>query len=214
MGTTRLLLYNEALRLLGERKLTALTETGKSRRVLDDIWDNGWVDRVLASGLWQCAMRSVELASDPDVDPAFGFAYGFSKPSDLIRIASVASDEYFYQPVRYYTDEGQYWYADIDPVWVKYVSNDSSFGGDLALWDDAVVEFAALYGAHAACMAITQSDSKLDALDKRLKRRLAVARGRDGQKEPTGAYGESSWNRARRGYGRGMRMEAGGGRIR
>lgn len=215
MGTTRLLLYNEALRHLGERKLSALTETGKSRRVLDGIWDGGWIDRVLEGADWQFATRAIEFASDPDVEPAFGLTYAFSKPTDFVRTAAVASDEYFHCPLNEYTDEGAYWYADIDPLWIKYVSNDAAFGADLSRWPPSFVEYAALWGAHKACKAITQSDSAREELQKDAKKALLVARGRDGQLEPTKFLPASSWTQARHGWGnRGMRMTATGGRPR
>jgi hypothetical protein len=64
LATTKLSLYNGALRELGSRKLSSLSENRESRRVLDDIWDGGFRDEILESGLWTFAVRSIEIDRD------------------------------------------------------------------------------------------------------------------------------------------------------
>jgi hypothetical protein len=128
VGTTRLQLYNQALRICGERRLASLTENREPRHLLDQVWAEGGVDDVLEQGQWNFAMRAVQIDSDPSVDPAFGLAYGFTKPTDWIRTAGFCSDERFSTPLLEYKDEAGYWYADITPIYVRYVSNDSGFG--------------------------------------------------------------------------------------
>ena len=41
MATTQLSLYKDAITLVGGRRIASLTEERKSRRVLDDAWDEG-----------------------------------------------------------------------------------------------------------------------------------------------------------------------------
>ena len=56
---TKLTLFREAIRLLGERKLDSLTESFEPRRVMDDIYDGGGVRSCLEMGQWKFATRSV-----------------------------------------------------------------------------------------------------------------------------------------------------------
>jgi hypothetical protein len=82
-------------------------------------WTTAWSR---GSGTSPCAR--CRSTTTPNVDPAFGLAYGFTKPSDWIRTAGVCSDERFATPLIQYKDEAGYWYADITPIYVRYVSND------------------------------------------------------------------------------------------
>jgi hypothetical protein len=41
MSASKLKLYNDALGILGERRLASLTENREPRRVLDEVWDAG-----------------------------------------------------------------------------------------------------------------------------------------------------------------------------
>jgi len=199
MTASRLGLYNGALAILGERKLASLTENREPRRVLDDIWDEGAVGYCLEQGLWNFAMRSVELSADPDVSPQFGYRNAFSKPSDYVRTAAVASDEYFNSPLTQYSDEAGYWWADIDPLYVKFVSNGASYGADFAKWPGTFTLFVEHYLAHRACTRLTQSKTDKEQIKKDMKKALTDARSKDAMNEPASFLPSGSWSAARRG---------------
>src|SRR5260221_1483015 len=88
-------LYNGALRVLGQRKLAALTEESEPRHLLDDVWGEGAVDACLEEGLWNFAIRTARLDYSPSIEPDFGFSRAFDKPTDWIRTAGMAADGYF-----------------------------------------------------------------------------------------------------------------------
>ena len=133
MATTRLKLYNEALiTFLGERALGSLAENREPRRVLDAVWDNGAIDYCLEQGLWNFATRAQQITYSPSVEPPFGYRYAFTKPDDYVRTAAVCSDERFNCPLTQYADEGGFWFADLDTLYVKYVSDDDQYGYDLS----------------------------------------------------------------------------------
>lgn len=204
MTTTKLSLFNGALRELGSRKLASLSENRESRRVLDDIWTGGFVDEVLETGQWTFGMRAIEIASDPSVSVGFGFQYGFSKPDDWKKTCFVCTDEGFNQPCLDYSDENNFWWANVDTLYIKYVSNDSAFGGDLSLWPQAVVTFAECLLARKACKRITQSDADEELLIKKVKKFKVEALSREALAGPTKFAPRGKWASARTG-GRGYR---------
>ena len=69
--TTQLTLYNNALHLIGERKLSSLSENRECRRLLDTVWDRPAIDDCLERGQWNFAIRSVHIDHSPSVEPAF-----------------------------------------------------------------------------------------------------------------------------------------------
>lgn len=162
--TTRLMLYNEALRLCGERKLASLTEAREPRYLLDDVWNNGGVQACLEKGQWNFAARFVKVTYDTEVTPAFGHNRAFSKPTDWVRTMGITSDEFFSMPLIHYTEEGSYWYASIDDIYVKYVSNGNSYGNDLSIWPQAFADFAAAHFAGKIIKKLTGDEKKEDGI--------------------------------------------------
>lgn len=201
MTTSKLSLYNGALRALGERKLSALTEERLPRRVLDDVWDGGAVDACLERGQWNFAMRTVKAEYSPSVEPSFGLRRAFDKPTDWIRTSGLCSDEYFQCPLTQYRDEAGFWYADLDAIYVRYVSNHSSYGNDLSLWPESFVSCVELYLASEVCETITQSESKRKRIEKQLDDQLVKARSKDAMDEPPAFPPQGRWSRARMGRG-------------
>lgn len=208
MATTRLLLYNAAILKLGERQLSSITENREPRRVLDIVWDTGAVDFVLEQGLWNFAMRTVELTYSPSSTPAFGYAKAFDKPTDWIRTAALCRDEYFKAPLNEYSDEAGFLFADLDTIYVKYVSNDVEYGGDLSLWPQSFVKYVAAYLASETARRITHHEGKVEKLEDEAGELLKQARSKDAMNEAAGFLPRGSWSRARRG-GRGGRNDRG-----
>src|SRR3989304_2928798 len=102
---SRLSLYNQALtEHLEERRLVSLTENREARRVMDDVWDGPTIKGCLSAGLWNFAIRSAMYAASPSIEPDFGYRYAFDKPTDWVRTAAVASDEYFKEPLTEFND--------------------------------------------------------------------------------------------------------------
>lgn len=200
-STTRLSLYNQALRLCGERRLASLTEGREPRRLLDDVWNGGIVDECLEAGQWNFAMRTVQIDHDPDVDPAFGLLFAFSKPDDWIRTCAFSSDERFNSPYRDYKDEVAAWYADLDPIYVRYVSNDAAYGADLSLWPQSFAKFVAAALSADIVFKLTGDKERIALVERMLTKRKRDALNKDAMNEATQMPVRGSWVRSR--FGRG-----------
>lgn len=199
MAYSRLALYNEALRICGERKLASLTEARKPRHLLDDVWAAGGVDDVLEEGQWNFAMRAVQLDSDPALEPQFGYSYAFTKPDDWIRTAAVSADERYSVPLERYVDEPDFWYADVTPLYVKYVSNDSLYGGDLSRWPGSFSGYAAAYFASKIVLDLTSDKERVKLVYALLKQERKNALNKDAMNQPPAQPAPTSWVRARGG---------------
>lgn len=196
MGTTKLKIYSGALRLLGERK-TTLTEDRPARRYLDDAWDDGLVDSVLEDGYWSFATRSIQATADPSITPEFGYRYAFRKPDDYIKLAAICTDEYFKHTTSEYSDEGDYWYADVDVLYIQYISNDANYGGDLSRWPESASDLAKAKLADEVKELVTGNDGKYDRIKKALKDAKTNARSKDLMNKPTRFPPAGSWVSAR-----------------
>lgn len=196
---SQLSIYNGALLACGERRIASLVVTDKIRYDLDAVWDANFVNGCLEEGLWNHALRTVMIDADTSYTASFGYAYRFDHPTDMVRLAEICEDEFFNYPLTRYQDETSYWFADITPIYVRYVSNHASYGTNYALWPESFTR----YVEHKLGTRIIKSltDAKVDADDlMALTSRLLVnAKSKDAMKEPAKFLPESSWNRARRG---------------
>lgn len=195
--TTRLELYNAALLICGERFLSSLSEDREPRHLLDHVWDNDGVKHCLEAGQWRFAMRAIRLDYDTAVEPEFGYRRAFAKPTDWCATAGVCSDEFFNVPLTQYIEETGYWFADLDELYVRYVSNDSAFGGDLSLWPARFAEFVATFFASKIILKLTSDEKKRDAIlhprSGLLARARKEAKSLDAMSGPTVFPATGSW---------------------
>jgi hypothetical protein len=208
MGTSRLALYNSALLIMGERAIASLTENVKARRSLDSAWNDNAVKYCLEQGQWQFAMRTERIDYDPDVDVEFGYQFAFNKPDDWVLTSAFCSDENFRSPLSLYHDETDYWYSDTNPIYVRYVSNDATYGGDLSRWPSTFCDYVATYLASKTALDITGSrDIVAEIMRPRmglLDRALLKAKNRAAMTQGAQRPAPGSWVMARAGnHGRG-----------
>ena len=182
--TDRLSLYNDALTICGERHLASLTESREPRRLLDSVWDNQGVNACLERGQWKFAKRTVRLDYDADITTDYGYRRAFSKPTDWVLTSALCSDEYFNSPLLRYSHEAGYWYADIDEIFVKYVSNDEFYGNDLSLWPSTFSDYVAAHFAAKIIFKLTSDESKRESVIKWEKRQLTTAKSKDAMNQP------------------------------
>lgn len=199
MSTTRLELYNDALTSLGERTLASLSEEREPRRLLDVVWDSGAIDYCLERGLWNFATRSQKYEYSPSVEPQWGYRRAFDKPTDFIRTAGLCSDEYFRTPLLAYVDEADYWFADLDVIYVRYVSNDNAYGNNMNKWPKTFERFVSAFLASEIAEKLTKSDRRVAKADAIMDSRLKVARSNDAMNEPTATLPAGRWTAARMG---------------
>lgn len=195
---TKLGLYNAALRLIGERSLTSLTEEVAPRFFLDEIYTPA-LQYCLEQGYWNFAKRTVEASDVPSVEPTFGFSYAFTKPDDWLRTMMISADPRFSFPLQDYEDEQGYWYANVTPIYVAYVALDADYGLDLGKWPMTFTRFVEAHLAAEVCERISQNASKHEELRRMERARLGDARSKDAMNEPSRQPPQGRWARSRAG---------------
>jgi hypothetical protein len=197
MAANKLSLYNSALAAIGERSL-ASGEANDASRALDEAYNrgNGAIRYCLESGLWNFAVRTVQLDNDAAVTPGFGLTNAFTKPDDFVRLVQISLDEYFYTPLNDYEDERGYWYADSTPIYVRYISDDDAYGADLSLWPETFTMWVGMYLATQIAPRL-KADIDMERLEKRAKRALMDAKSKDAMNEPARFAPPGSWVNAR-----------------
>lgn len=208
--TVRLRIYNEVLRLHGDKRLTSINEQTETRRILDDAWEQDPVRYILEKALWKFARRTVSIDASDDITLISGWQYGFYKPEDVARVAAVSDTEVFSDPFLIYQDEGEFWFANVDPIYVTYVSYDADFGYNTELWTKTFEHVVAAYMATKTLRRITKEQLKLGQdIDKYYRKLLLEAKANDAQLGPTRFLPDGRFVRAR-GYGGTRRHRDGG----
>lgn len=179
MATTKLSLYNGALRIIKETKLATLTDDRPERYALDDEYEEA-IEYMLGEGLWNFAIRTGSLEKDTSQSTEFGYANVFTKPSDFIRLHKISANERFSRTLDSYEDEKDYWVADVDPLYISYVSSDANYGGDLSKWTAQFTRAVKFELANRIAGEIASfSEAEMDALDRKTIYHLRNARSKD-----------------------------------
>jgi len=185
MGTTKLEVFNEALLILGQQKLTATTDAVAARYALDDAYAIG-LNYCLEQGMWNFAMRTSSLTQAGA--GSFGFTYYFSKPSDFVRLFQAANNASFDPQFEYdFADQAAKLHANVSPIYINYLSNDAtSGGGNLTLWTSSFARYVAYTLAAHAGFRITGSHDLATRAEAASDRALEVALAVDSLQAPPG----------------------------
>lgn len=184
-------LYNAALQLLDLDRLVSNDDDSERRVKLDEARDAGAVDTVLSKISWNWARTSTKLSDDGVYTATFGETYRFNVPADFVRVDAVSGDEYFQFPCPY-RHEGDYFYADIDELYVRYVSNTSA--SDPSAWPSYFYDLVAAEMARRVGNALGGNWQKAEAYFEEYKRE---AYSTDAQRNPPRRVAQGKWNRAR-----------------
>lgn len=174
----RLAIYRGALRLLGSATISSLTENHPARHALDEVW-RPIGDQLLEAGLWNFAIRTVEVSNDENVAPLFGHTFSMSKPEDWVRTANISDDPTFARSYEQYDDEQGYWYCDVDPLYVRYVSNADEYGWNVGAWRQHFANAFSAYLAFECGLPISNDRGNRNDLFTLAEKRLAQAKIKD-----------------------------------
>lgn len=88
-------IVNMALRILGAKRISVITEDSEAARIATDVWDIV-LDDVLADHNWNFATKRATLAEDSS-SPEFGYDNQFQLPTNpyclrVLRMADIDSD--------------------------------------------------------------------------------------------------------------------------
>ena len=210
---TQLTLYNGALFLLEQPELADVDENKEARHVLDHFYeDKDAIEDCLEMGNWNFATRTAKLTFNSDVEPDFGLQRAFTKPTDWVKTVEVSADEYFTSPMTdsEWKDEQSYFFAEVDEIYIRYVSDDSSYGKDFSLWPKSFESLVEHFLAHKISPRVNSKMSK--DIEKKFKDAAKNARSKDALQEGVKFPPQTGWQGARRGAGHGGGRRDGGGR--
>jgi hypothetical protein len=164
--------YNGALSTyLDTRPLKTLSDSRAERRALDGAYDET-LKWMLEQAMWNFATKAEQWMSSDTATPEFGYRFFFEKPDDYVRLVKISADERFGATLSDFSEEGDFFAADADPIYVMFVSDAIDAGSDPGKWGTA---FAAAFEAELAWRARggvkPLAVAEVEALQK-IKRRL------------------------------------------
>lgn len=198
MSASKLSIYQGACLICEDRKIVSLTENRTIRKELDSVWDRNGVRTCLQSGLWNFATRSVQLDFSPSVEPGFGFQYAFNQPEDFVRTVGMFQDEFFNIPFLRYQTDSNYFFSDLQSLYLRYISDDVDFGLDYSQWPENFTRYVEHYFAFSICGRVVASQTKKDDIKKDLGMWKKMAASTDAMEEPTRFLPPGTWSSARR----------------
>jgi hypothetical protein len=193
---TKLGIYNDALRAIGDLRLTSLTEDTEARYVLDDAWE-GAVRFVFTEGFWNFASATEEITADPGQTPIPGFNYVFNKPANWLRTITV-SDNSLFSDEALYRDENTKIYANTDTLYIRYISAARAVDDQVTNWPETFADTVGSYIAMLCAARLSGSKSNADALMKIYKETLASAKNKDAMDQAKVMFKPGSWVRSMR----------------
>ncbi len=197
---TQLSIYNGALTILGQQELSSTSENTPRRHYLDEVWGRNFRERCLKRTYWNFATRTSKLTYDSSIDPDFGYTRVHPLPSDYLRTVELSSNGYFTTPMtgNSYRQETGYIYCDYDEIYMRYVSNDASYGLDYTKWPpdfEAWVEAALALDAEEKISQGSKKQVAVWAEERLFKQAASVDAINQGSRKPP----LSSWASGRLG---------------
>lgn len=173
MASSDVEICNRALDAIGAEIITNLTEgtrpAGLCARYFPQLRDD-----ILRSHPWNCALRRIALAADPE-PPAFGFGNRYVLPTDCLRVLKVGGDE---DPsVTWQVEGGAIVTDEAAPLHVLYIRRVTEAG----LLDPLLVSAIAARLAMELAMPLRGNTQIRQQMEKEFRDRIRVARSADGQ---------------------------------
>lgn len=168
---------------------------------MDTYWDDA-VAYGLEQGFWKFALKTAQIYSNDGYDTPFGFTYQFTIPSDWTHTYQMSSSDRFDPALTdaQCQEEAGYWYADTDPLYVRYISNAADYGNDLSAWSETYTDFIASRLAFLAAPRLTDNNEIVKILEDREKKARIRARANDAMNGNPAFAQSGSWARSRRGF--------------
>ena len=142
-------------------------------------------------------MRAIAIDYDTGIQTDFGYGRAFAKPDDWVLTSAVCTDEWFRTPALRYVDEAQYWYADVDTLYVRYVSDDALYGMNMNKWPDSFREFVEVHFATKIIAKLSNSEEETQRLMRLRRDFMDRAKSKAAMAQPTSFPAQGSWTRAR-----------------
>ena len=215
MATTKIKVYNTALRHLGITRLHStdgLTENRQERREIDQVYDDSLTE-MLEKAIWYFALKRVRMDADPEIETQFGRQFAYSQPDDMVDhgLHGITVDERGEQEIDWRPANGLY-ICDESTIYFSYVSDAETHGRNLGLMSQ---HFGEAWGSLIALktnLPVTGSRGDRNDLIAIHGKLLDVAKTREAVNQPIKTRPAGNWSSSR-GRGRG-RVIIRGGNIR
>lgn len=194
---TKLGIWNDALRFIGEHRLTSLTEDTEARYVLENAWDDAKMF-VFTEGLWNFATMTAEITTDPGQTPIPGFSYVFDKPLNWLRTITVSQNALF-DTEAFYRDENNKIYANVDTLYIRFISSARADDTQVENWPPSFGKLMSAYLAQVCASRISGSKNDADTMRAIYKEYLASAKNKDALDQSQVYLSPGNWIRAMRG---------------
>jgi hypothetical protein len=185
--TTKTKLYRNAAIILKQDAVgMAVTEDSGVVNNLNLVYDDV-LAFALTRGDWNFATLTVSIEASADVTSAISdYSSAIPKPDDYAgRIVAISGNQRFDPPLDDYHEDGGtagYIWCDVDPLYLRYISNATDVGLDLSLWPPTFTR----YVEHELAYRVAPTLTSIGAAEKEELR-----------KERTRALKEAQMNDAR-----------------
>jgi len=192
---SQLEIANWALMLIGEKRLSSLSDDNANAENISAAWDF-LRDRALRRQAWHFAIERTSLAADATA-PDWGFDYRYALAGDVVKVLQVSEyypgvdlGDYRNSDTAQHRIEGRYILTDIGaPLYVKWVVNSV----DVGEWDPS---FAALMAADIAeylAPRTVQSDATSQRIAAWRAEAMAEANATNAVEDPPEPVADDSW---------------------
>lgn len=186
---------NRALTKLGDDRIADLLDDTERARTLNSLYDT-CRDAELRAHVWNFAVRRASLPRLAEV-PAFGYAFQYQLPADSLRLIQVGdwwhwwgNQDYVTGSTSVFSVEGRMILTDFNaPLRIRYIERVD----DPGLYDSMFVESFACRLAIECCERITQSNTKLQALQQQYDASIRAAVKIDAIENPPDQLPDESW---------------------
>lgn len=203
--STQLLIYNEALRILGQPPAASTTDVTEDVNQLNGAWPSV-VASCMAMGTWTFLMKRAQLPLDVST-PTWGYQFYYTLPNDFSRLCEISESGFpGDELLDYETEQGKI-ATNAATVFIKYISN-NTVAITPGAWSQDFADFVS--AALAVRIAPKINPSGLELANAELKTYRGRALGSDAIQNPPAARQPGNWARAPRGLSN--RREGGWGR--
>lgn len=201
MATTKIKVYNRVLDHLGITRLDpthGLTERRIERFEIDSAYDDALTE-VLESAIWYFALRFIKIMPDPEIVALFGRRCAYPKPEDMTEhgLHGLYQDERGAAPLLDWKERNGIYFADVQPLYMEYVSNSDDHGRNLGKMGQAFVNLWAAKIAERIIGRVTGSRVDRNDMIAISRKAMDEAKVREAVDQPIKFKPAGSWSSAR-----------------
>jgi len=194
MALSQTSICNLALRRVGDKTITSLTDSSKEASLCALLYEP-ILEQVLTSSPWNCALFRTQLSEDSST-PAFGWAHQYNLPNDPKCLQVQRMEDARYEWVR----EGDLLLTDVDEAKILYIG----YVNDPTKLSPHVVKVFYLNLAIELSFVLTQTNTIKGLLLEELQEAEKIARSIDSREGTPMRVDKSNWISSRyagTGYG-------------